>query len=106
MYFLIKDNEVSNKYDKIWEVIKGTLGMNFYSEPIYEYKYLKAKVRAFDGMIKTNFLNNDMPKENMHDTCISCITIDSVFTIDKKNHPQVSLEECKYRVKKCKCLNL
>ena len=41
-----------------------------------------------------------MPKKNMHDTCISCITIDSVLKIDKKNHLQVYLEECKYRVKK------
>ena len=41
-----------------------------------------------------------MPKENMHYTCITCITIDSVLTIDKKNHPQVYLEECKYKVKK------
>ena len=51
-------------------------------------------------MIKTNFLGNDVPKENMHYTCIACITIDSVLKIDKKNHPQVYLEECKYRVKK------
>ena len=29
-----------------------------------------------------------------------CITLDSVLRIDKKNHPQVYLEECKYRVKK------
>ena len=36
----------------------------------------------------------------MHYTCISCITIDSVLTIDKRNHPQVYLEECKYRIKK------
>ena len=98
--FLIKDNEVWNKCDKIWEVIKDILGINFYSEPVYEYKYLKAKVREFDGMIKTNFLGNDMPKENMHYTCIACITIDSVMRIDKKNHPQVYLEECKYRAKK------
>ena len=36
----------------------------------------------------------------MHYTCIACITIDSVLRIDKQNHPQVYLEECKYRVKK------
>ena len=41
-----------------------------------------------------------MPKENMHYTCIACITIDSVMRMDKKNHPQVYLEECKYRIKK------
>ena len=41
-----------------------------------------------------------MPKENMHYTCISCITIDSVMRMDKKNHLQIYLEECKYRIKK------
>ena len=41
-----------------------------------------------------------MPKENMHYACIACITIESVMRIDKKDHPQVYLEECKYRVKK------
>ena len=41
-----------------------------------------------------------VPKENMHYTCIACITIDSVIKIEKKNYPQVYLEECKYRVKK------
>ena len=51
-------------------------------------------------MIKTNFLGNDIPKENMNYTCIASITIDSVLTIDKKNHPRVYLEECKYRLKK------
>ena len=68
--------------------------------PVYDEKYLKTKVREYDGVIKTNFLGNDVPKENMHYTCIACITIDSVLTIDKKNHPQVYLEECKYRIKK------
>ena len=100
MSFLIKDDKVWDKYDKIWDAIKNKLGINFHSEPVYEYRYLKAKVREFDGVIKTNFLGNNMPKENMHYTCIACITIDSVLTIDKKNHPQVYLEECKYRVKK------
>ena len=45
MSFLIKDDEVLDKYDKIWEVIKDILGINFYSKPVYEYKHLKAKLR-------------------------------------------------------------
>ena len=84
MSFLIKDDEVWDKYDKIWDVIKNKLNIKFHSEPVYEYKYLKAKVREFDGVIKTNFLGNDIPKENMHYTYIACITIDSVMNIDKK----------------------
>ena len=100
MSFLIKDDEVWEKYDKIWDVIKNKLSIKFHSDPIYEQKYLKAKIREFYGVIKTNFLDNDMPKENMHYTCIACITIDSFMKIDKKNHPQLYLEECKYKIKK------
>ena len=51
-------------------------------------------------MIKTNFLGMEIPEENIHYTCIAFITIDSVMKMDKKNYPQVYLEECKYRVKK------
>ena len=98
--FVIKDDEVWGKYKQIWDVIKNKLGIKFQHKPIYEQKYLKAKVREFDGVIKTNFLGNEVWKENMHYTCIACITIDSVMRMDKKNHPQVYLEECKYRIKK------
>ena len=93
MSFFIKDDEIWDKYDKIWDINKDKVGIEFYSEPVYEYKYLKAKVREFHGVIKTNFLGKDMPKENMHITCIACITIDSVLKIDKESHPQVYLEE-------------
>ena len=53
-------------------------------------------------MIKTNFLSDEVPKENEHYTCIACITIDSVMRMEKKNYPQVYLEECKYRTRKTK----
>ena len=51
-------------------------------------------------MIKTNFLGNGVPKENMQYTCVACVTIDSVMRMDKKNYLQVYLEECKYKIKK------
>ena len=51
-------------------------------------------------MIKTNFLGDEIPTENMRYACIACITIDSVMKIEKKNYPQVYLEDCKYKVKK------
>ena len=45
---------------------------------IYKYRRLKTKV------IKTNFLGNNMPKENMHYAYIAY-----------KRHPQIYLEKCK-----------
>ena len=68
--------------------------------PVYDETYIKAKVREFNGAIKTNFLGDEVPKGNMHYTCIACITIDSVMRMEKKNYTQFYLEECKYRIKK------
>ena len=100
MSLSIKNNEVWEKHEYIWNVIKNKLNIKFHSQPIYENKYLKTKVREFDGNIKTNFLGNNLPKENAYYTCITCITIDSIVKINKKSYPQVYLEECKYKVKK------
>ena len=74
--------------------------------PIYDEKYIKAKVREFNGVIKTSFLSDKMLKGNEHYTCIACITIDSVMGMETKNYPQVHLEECKYRMKKTKMTKL
>ena len=69
---------------------------------VYDETYIKAKVREFDGVIKTNFLGGKVPKENEHYTCIACITIDSVMRMEKKNYLQVYLKECKYKINKNK----
>ena len=78
--------------------LKKILNFKFHSKPVYDQKYLKAKVREFDGVIKTNFLGNEVPKENMRYACIACTTIDSVMRMDKKNYQQVYLEEFKSKV--------
>ena len=98
--FLIKYDNVLGKYNEIWNVIKNKIGIKFHNEPVYNHTYIKAKVREFHGKIKTNVLGNDVPKENIHYACIACVTVDSVMRMDKKNHPKIYLEECKYRVKK------
>ena len=90
---------VWQKYEDIWNVIKNKLNIKFHSQAIYENKYLKVKVREINGSIKINFLGNNVPKENTYYTCIACITLDSVFKMNKKNY-QVYLEECKCKVKK------
>ena len=71
--------------------IKGKLNIKSPSLPVYDEKYIKAKVREFSGVIKTNFLDDELPKENDVYTCITCITIDFVMRMEK-NYPQVYLE--------------
>ena len=47
-------------------------------------KYIKAKITEFNGVIKTNVLGDETPKENVHYACIACITIDSVMKWKKR----------------------
>ena len=100
MSFMVKDDSVPNKCNEIWGKIKEKLSIKLHSMPVYDETYIKTKVREFDGNIKTNVLDNGMPKENMHYTCIACVTIDSVMKMNKKKYPQVYVEEWKYRLKK------
>ena len=102
MSFVIKDDDVLDKYNEIWDKIKETLSTKFHSMPVYDKKYIKAKVREFNGVIKTNFLGDEIPKESMHYTCIACITIDSVMRMEKKNYSQVYLKTMQIQTKENK----
>ena len=52
MSFLIKNGEVWEKYIQIWGLIKNKLGIKFHSSPAHDKKYLKTKVKEYDGVIK------------------------------------------------------
>ena len=87
MSFVIKDDDMLDNYNEIWDKTKEKLNIKFHSMFIYDEKYIKSKVREFNGEIKTNFLGDEIPKGNMHYTCIACITIDSIMRMEKKNYP-------------------
>ena len=55
MSLVIKDDDVLDKCNEIWDKIKETLSIKFHSIPVYDEQYIKAKVREFNGVIKTNF---------------------------------------------------
>ena len=74
--------------------------------PVFDEKYLKTKVREYDGKIKTNFLSNDVPKENMHYTCIACIPTDSVMKRKRKIIHKFIWKSLSAKLKKCKCQDL
>ena len=100
MSFKIEDEDVYIKYNQIWNKIKELLSVKFYSEPIYDDKYIKLKVKASRSTINTLLSGNEIPKERVEYACIAYISVDSVLRVDKKNYPQVYSEECKYKAKK------
>ena len=45
MFFVIKNDDVLDKYNKTWDKIKENLKIKFHSMLIYDEKYIKAKLR-------------------------------------------------------------
>ena len=95
MSCLIEDEDLYLKHSEIWNKIKKLLGVKHHSQPIYDDKYINTKVKTFNSMVNTLFSGNEIPKERHHFICIAAIYINAVLKIDKKNHPQVYLEQCK-----------
>ena len=82
--------------------VKNSIKKEFDSKPVYYEKYIKIKIKPYNGKINTNFHNNKIPREGSQFICLSVILIDSVFRTGKNYYPQVFLEECKYVVKEKK----
>ena len=62
MSFLTKDDRVLTKYNEIWNKIKMKSSIKFHSLPIYNEKYIKTKLQEFNGLVSTNFLDDEVPK--------------------------------------------
>ena len=60
-----------------------TLNIKFHSLLVYDEKYIKAKLKEFNGVVNTNFLGDEIPKEGVYHTCIACLSIDFVLKMEK-----------------------
>ena len=89
MSSLIKDDELLEKYIEIWEKVKNSFKKDFDSEPAHNEKYLKAKIKPYNGKLGTNFHDNKIPKEGFQLICLSVILVDSTFRTGKNYYPQV-----------------
>ena len=83
MYFLIKDDELLEKYNEIWGKVRNKIKKEFDSEPVYNEKYLKAKLKSYNGKINKNFNSIEIPKEGSQFIFLSGILIDYVFRTGK-----------------------
>ena len=107
MSLRVDDSKLFNKYCKIWKTIKGLLGIEFDSEPVYgdTDSYIKKKVKMYDNRVNFNFQGKEVPKVEASYKCLSLIMLDSVVKFGKKYYPQVFLEECKYVKRRNKMFN-
>ena len=101
-FFLVYDQEVLNKYNKIWDKIKDSFGKRLDSEPVYNDKYIKSEISLYS----INFYDTKMLIENKRYICLFVILLDSIFaTLHKEYYSQIFLKERKYTVKSKKIMN-
>ena len=106
MNLLVHDKKLLKKYNEIWNKISNLFKKGFDSEPVYNAKYIKTKIKIYNNRVYTNFQYNKMSKDNEYCTCLSVILLGSIFVnSDKEYYPQIFLEECKYATKKKKTMN-
>ena len=56
MSFVIKDYDALDQCNDIWNKIKRQLNIKLHSMPVDDEKYIKAKVRKFNSVIKKIFV--------------------------------------------------
>ena len=106
MSFVTDDEEIYEKYNEIWEVVRKLLKLKFIVGAVRDDKYIIAKLKIFNRINRTTFTDNAILIERNHYTCIPAIDIDSVLKIDNKRaYPQAYLEQCKYKLKKRRVVN-
>ena len=64
MNLLVHDNELLKKYNAICDKLSNLLQKEFHSEPVYDDKYIKIKIKIYNNKISTNFHGNKIPEDN------------------------------------------
>ena len=80
MFFLIKDNELLEKNNYIWEKVKNSIKKELDSEPVHNEKYLKAEIISYNGKLNRIFYNDKIPKEGSQFIFLSVIMINCIFS--------------------------
>ena len=84
---LVNNNEILEIYNEIWNEIKNLFKKEFHSEPVYDDKYIKAKINPY----KANVYGNKTTIERELYTCFSVILLYSIVNVDQKYHLQIFL---------------
>ena len=85
------------QYEKIWNEVESQLFEKLANKPIKGGgRCIDGKLNTWKEQIKTNFHGQDVPYD-MYCNATAVLKIDSVYKQSKNYHPQVYVEEFKYK---------
>ena len=70
---LIKDDKLLEKYNEIWEKVNNIIYKELDSNPVYNEKYIKTKIKSCNGKINTNLHGIRITEEGSNFICQSMI---------------------------------
>ena len=86
MYFLIKDDELMEKYNTICDKVSADIKKEFDSKPVHNKKCLKAKIKSNNDET-TDFHNKEIPKAGSNYIYLAVIKVDSTLKKDENYYP-------------------
>ena len=81
MYFLIKDDELLQKQNTIWDKVSGDIKKEFDSRPVYKPEFLKTKIKSHGDEV-TDFFDKKVPKIDSRHTSLAVISLYSALKKD------------------------
>ena len=84
MSFKIEDDIAYLPYIETWNKTKRASSIRFHSQCIYDGKYMKTKVKTFDGVYNTVYKAKKKKEEKSPYIRIAAVCLDFILKIDKE----------------------
>ena len=72
------------KYKAIWTKIQNLKNIELNALPVYDYRYIKTKIRTYGNKVYTYFRGLNVPEDDIEFESFTIISIDFLF-VYKKN---------------------
>ena len=73
MNFLIKNDDLLETYNTIWDKVSTDVKKEFNSDPIYKKNFLKTKIKSY-GDEATDIYEKVIPNVDFNNTCLAVIS--------------------------------
>ena len=98
MYFRMDHGKLLEKDKANWTKIEDLQNIELNDLPVYDERYIKSKIRTYGDKVYTNFLDLNMPEDDIESESFTVISIDSLLVYDNKYYLQVYLDNCAYKI--------
>ena len=98
MYFRMDHGKLLEKDKANWTKIEDLQNIELNDLPVYDERYIKSKIRTYGDKVYTNFLDLNMPEDDIECESFTVISIDYLLVYDEKYYLQIYLENFVYKI--------